>query len=269
MSCPILKKSAKPRTPDNASGLLLLDKPAGVTSYDCVHLVKRKLQVDRVGHCGTLDPRAKGLMLILVGKATRTQESFLGLEKQYWFRAEFGRQTSTGDAEGEVVAERPWQHLDRPSVESGLREWVGTRSQIPPRYSALKYQGKPYYAYARRGIEIPRAPRTIEIRLFELLSLELPFWEARLICSRGTYVRALVEDVGERLGTCATLLELVRERVGFYTVENALSWMDLRDMSRENLLHHLQTLPSPLVGEGVRMGGTPHLSPPPQGGRST
>src|SRR5258708_5727081 len=122
---------------DFPSGLLLLDKPSGVTSFDCVYQVKRKLGAKRVGHCGTLDPAARGLLMILVGTATRGQDSFLGLEKEYWFRGEFGRKTSTADLEGRVIEEKPQDHVSRESLHGVLAIFVGVTQQTPPIYSAL------------------------------------------------------------------------------------------------------------------------------------
>src|SRR5690349_20316430 len=115
-------------------GMLLLDKPSGVTSFDCVSQVKRKLGVKRVGHCGTLDPAARGLLMILVGPATRAQDSFLGLEKDYWFQAEFGRKTATADSEGKVIEEKPTDHVTRERLEHVLESFIGINLQIPPMY---------------------------------------------------------------------------------------------------------------------------------------
>jgi tRNA pseudouridine55 synthase len=232
---------------DSLSGLLLLDKPSGVTSFDCVAMVRRQLGVKRVGHCGTLDPAARGLLLILAGPATRTQDSFLGLEKEYWLKGEFGRKTSTADSKGETVDEKSFDHMTEEQLLTAMKTFEGTSDQLPPMYSALKYKGKPYYQYARAGLSIPRVPRSITIYSFSLLSFSLPYWEARVVCSRGTYVRTLVEDVAERLGTCGTLVELIRERIGPYLRSDALSWQELRLMTRENL----QPLFRPVVPETV------------------
>ena len=228
------------------SGLLLLDKPSGVTSFDCVALVRRQLGVRRVGHCGTLDPAARGLLLILIGSATKAQDSFLGYEKEYRFRAELGRKTATGDLEGEVRETKPFDHVSQDLLEKVMESFVGDIQQIPPMYSALKYKGKPYYRYARKGQTIPLQPRTVTISSFSLLSFALPFWEARAVCSRGTYIRTLAEDVAERLQTCGTLTDLVRERIGPYLREQAHSWDTLREVGREQLLTFLQPL-SPLL----------------------
>jgi len=222
------------------SGLLLLNKPSGVTSFDCVAVVRRQLGVKRVGHCGTLDPTARGLLLILIGSATKTQDSFLGLEKEYWFRGELGRKTSTGDREGEVCQTKPFDHVSKEQLEKALENFVGEIQQIPPLYSALKYKGKPYYRYARKGQTVPLLPRAVTISSFTLLSFASPFWEARVVCSRGTYIRTLAEDVAERLGTCGTLTELVRERIGPYRQENAHSLESLRQAGRDQLLTYLE-----------------------------
>ena len=144
-----------------AYGLLVLDKPAGITSYDCVHHVKRISGEKRVGHCGTLDPLAEGVLLLLIGRATRHQEAFLAMEKQYWFRAQFGTQTDTGDREGKCIQTLAVPVLDADRLQVALSSLVGEHWQTPPRYSALKYKGKPYYHWARRGIEIPRHPRPV------------------------------------------------------------------------------------------------------------
>jgi tRNA pseudouridine55 synthase len=243
------KKSARlnNKVIDSPSGLLLLDKPSGVTSFDCVWQVKRKLGAKRVGHCGTLDPAARGLLMILVGPATRTQDSFLALEKEYWFRGEFGRKTSTADLEGRQVDEKPHGHVTRENLEKVLATFVGNIEQTPPLYSALKFQGKPYYHYARKGLDVPRVPRPISIASLVLETFWPPYWEARVICSRGTYIRTLVEDIAERLGTCATLVELVRERVGSFKREQALSWRELCAITSENLWPLLR----PVISEKV------------------
>ena len=229
------------------TGLLLVDKPSGVTSFDCVAVVRRRLGVQRVGHCGTLDPAARGLLLILVGSSTRLQDSFLGLEKEYWFRAELGRRTSTGDLEGEVVSTGRFDHVTSVDLQKVLDSFLGDIAQIPPIYSALKHRGKPYYSYARKGLTVPRVPRTVTIHTLSLLSFSAPYWEARVVCSRGTYIRTLAEDVAERLQTCGTLVELVRERIGPYRKDEALSWDVLRQSPVEELLAALR----PAVASGL------------------
>lgn len=236
---------------DPVSGLLLLDKPEGVTSFDCVRLAKRRFLAARAGHCGTLDPSARGLLLILLGQSTRLQDSFLGLEKEYWFRGQFGIKTSTADREGHVVEERPFHHVTQDALTTMLESFVGEIEQTPPLYSALKFKGKPYYHYARKGQDVPRVPRKISIASITLLSLELPYWEARVVCSRGTYVRTLVEDIAERLGACATLAALSRERIGSYRKDQALSWDALR--AAESDVLNMALRPATAVGEPIHV----------------
>jgi tRNA pseudouridine55 synthase len=233
------------------SGLLLLDKPSGVTSFDCVALVRQRLGVRHVGHCGTLDPAARGLLLILIGPATKTQDSFLGLEKEYVFRAELGRKTATGDREGEVQETKLFDHVTQDQLEKTLETFVGNIQQVPPIYSALKYKGKPYYRYARQGQTIPLRPRAVTISSLVLLSFALPFWEARVVCSRGTYIRTLAEDVAEHLHTCGTLIDLVRERIGPYRRNQAHPLESLRKAGREQLLTFLEPAgPAPVKAHG-------------------
>jgi tRNA pseudouridine55 synthase len=229
--------------PEPPSGLLILDKPAGPTSFDCVRQVRRVLRQNPVGHCGTLDPLARGVLLLLFGRATSRQQEFLRLEKQYWFRAEFGVKTDTGDREGRVLENRPWEPVPLARLQAVARDFVGQQLQTPPRFSAVKVQGKRSYQWARRGVDLPRMPRTVQIHSFEVLALEGAFWEARVVCSRGTYIRSLVEDLASRLGTVATLDALVRERVGSYRREQALSWLQVCAATREQLLQ--QSLPLP------------------------
>jgi tRNA pseudouridine55 synthase len=239
------------------SGLLLLDKPSGVTSFDCVAVVRRVLGVKRVGHCGTLDPAAKGLLLILVGSATKTQDSFLGLEKEYWFRAELGRKTATGDLEGDVQETTPFSHVTQELLQKTLENFVGDIQQVPPIYSALKYHGKPFYHYARKGQSIPMMPRTVTIRSIELLSFELPYWEARVVCSRGTYVRTLAEDVASRMNTCGTLVDLVRERIGPYRRDEAMSLESVRNSHPTKLIKALQVVTPECLSRGSINDGSP------------
>ncbi len=212
---------------EKPEGLLLLDKPAGMTSFQCVQGVQRSLQAERAGHCGTLDPAARGLLLVLVGQATRYQDNFLALPKTYFFRAMLGVGTDTGDMQGKVMRTALFAHVTPEALRSAMSSFLGMTQQVPPKYAALKYKGKPYYEYARKGQDIPRAPRPVTITSFDLLEFFPPLWAARAVCSRGTYIRSLVEDVATRLETCSALAELVRERIGPYALAQALRWEDL------------------------------------------
>ena len=224
------------------SGLLVVDKPAGLTSFQCVARIRRTLgQKLRVGHCGTLDPMAQGVLLVLFGRAaTRLQESFLGLEKRYWFRARWGITTDTGDREGKEVARFPTDHLTADALAQTAAGFVGEVQQTPPAYAALKFKGRHYYDWARQGVEIPRAARPVTIYAFDVLAHDADHWEARVRCSRGTYVRTLAEDVAKRLSSGSHLVDLIRERVGPYRREDALKWPEIETMSRDALLTHVQ-----------------------------
>jgi len=222
------------------SGLLVIDKPQGLTSFQCVARIRRILGGVRVGHCGTLDPMAQGILLILFGTATRLQEQFLSLEKQYWFRARWGIMTDTGDREGKEVARFAYAHISEADLSEAIINFRGDQLQIPPMYSALKYKGKHYYEWARKGIEIPRIPRPVRIESFDLLHSEGEFWEGRVVCSRGTYIRTLAEDVAKKFQSGAHLDALIRERVGPFRREDALTWETIESATQEFLLNHVQ-----------------------------
>jgi tRNA pseudouridine55 synthase len=206
-----------------SDGLFVIHKPSGITSHDVIVRLRSLLPLRRLGHCGTLDPMASGVLLVVGDKATRHQESLMRLEKQYWFRALLGKRSDTGDRDGRPLPAPPWAGIDAKQLEEAANLFVGEQWQWPPRYAALKYKGRPYYTYARLGQEIPRAPRTIQVSRFESLSFKNGAWEGRVLCSKGTYVRTLVEDVAEHLGTAAILDALVRERIGPYTLADAAS----------------------------------------------
>ena len=221
---------------ESASGLLLLDKPSGPTSFDCVRMARRVLHERRIGHCGTLDPMAEGVLVLLFGKHTRRQSEFLEMEKQYWFRSELGRFTDSGDRTGQTIETVSAGHVTRETLDAAALEFVGDQLQTPPKISAVKVQGRRLYEWARKGIDVPRTPRPIHIASFEILSFDGHFYDARVVCSRGTYIRTLAEDIARRLGTGGTVDALIRERVGTYRREDALSWDRLCHSSREELL---------------------------------
>jgi tRNA pseudouridine55 synthase len=218
------------------NGLILLDKPSGPTSFDCVRVARRILQEKRIGHCGTLDPMAQGVLVLLYGRETRRQSEFLSMEKQYWFRGELGRVTDSGDRTGQTVETIPVPALTLADVEKAAKSFLGDSLQIPPKVSAIKYQGKRLYEWTRKGIDVPRPPRAIHIGSFDILAFDGHFYEARVTCSRGTYIRTLVEDVARKLGTGGLVDALIRERVGVYRREDALSWDKMCASTRDQLL---------------------------------
>ncbi len=209
-------------------GVLAVDKPAGPTSHDVVARARKALGERRVGHTGTLDPFATGLLMLCVGKATRLAEYLTGLDKTYEAVARLGAATDTLDPEGEVVAESDgWKDLTPASVEAALGALRGDLDQIPPAYSAKKIAGEAAHRRVRRGEEVALEPRRVTVHELELTRLELPEVAFRVRCSSGTYVRALARDLGEALGVGAHLTALRRTAVGPFGVGGAVSLEDL------------------------------------------
>jgi len=194
-------------------GLLLLDKPIGLSSNAALQRVRRAFGGLRAGHTGTLDPLASGMLPICLGEATKVAGEVLAGRKCYRFSLKLGEQRSTGDSEGEVIATAPLPALDATTVRSALAGFVGTTQQVPPMYSALKRDGQPLYKLARAGKTVERAPRAVTIDHFELLGQQPDALDCRVLCSKGTYVRVLGEDLARRLGTVGYLQALRREYV--------------------------------------------------------
>ena len=202
-------------------GLLLLDKPPGVTSHDVVDEVRRALGMRKVGHAGTLDPMATGLLLVGVGRATRLLRFLVGLHKTYEGTGRLGEETDTLDAEGEVVRTAPVGSA-RSDLERAMTALVGESMQRPPAYSAVRVGGRKLYEAARKGQELEAAPRRVSVEAFDLLAFDGRDFEFRVTCSSGTYVRVLVADVGHALGCGAHLVRLARTAIGPFHVEDAV-----------------------------------------------
>lgn len=217
-------------------GLLLVDKPAGCTSHDVVQRVRGILGQRKIGHCGTLDPDATGLLLLTLGKATRLTRFFIPAPKVYEGEIRFGVETDTYDAAGEVVAERSAEGLDEAEIRRIMESFEGPYEQTTPPYSAKKIKGEKYYELARRGEEVPEDKRTITV--FELRATgpldgdRIPF---RLSCSSGTYARSLAHDLGRRLGCGGHLGVLRRRRIGPFRVEDAISLDELEARRKDEL----------------------------------
>lgn len=212
---------------DKPAGILNIDKPLGQTSHDVVECVRGLTDVDRVGHAGTLDPLATGVLVICVGRtATRVVEYLMEEPKTYRADVRLGIVTDTFDGEGEVVARSPVE-VDRHDVERALGAFRGLIEQVPPMYSAVKYRGKPLYRLARRGVEVEREPRTVEIQRLDLVAWESCGHKAHctleIACSPGTYVRVLVHDLGQRLGCGAHVTGLTRLASGSFRLEDAIT----------------------------------------------
>ncbi|WP_206998790.1 tRNA pseudouridine(55) synthase TruB [Trinickia mobilis] len=219
----------KPRLPRRAlDGVLLLDKPVGLSSNDALMRAKRLYTAKKAGHTGTLDPLASGLLPLCFGEATKFSQDLLDADKTYEATMRLGIRTTTGDAEGEALQTRDVT-CDRIAVEAALAKFRGDIVQVPPMYSALKRDGKPLYEYARAGQTLEREGRSVTIHALELLAWALPDVTFRVTCSKGTYVRTLAEDIGEALGCGAHLVALRRTGVGSLTLEHAVTLDALSD----------------------------------------
>lgn len=210
-------------------GIVVLDKPIGITSHDAVSAMRRRFQTKRIGHAGTLDPQATGVLVVAVGGATRFLQ-YLDLEpKVYECEITFGETRNTQDSEGEVTSTAPVPDDLADRLSEALPTLTGPIEQVPPMFSAVKKQGKPLYTYARRGEEVEREPRPVTIHKIEILEVSPPRVYAHVTCSGGTYVRTLAHDLGQLLGCGAYLSALARTAVGKFTIEEAAPPDDVRD----------------------------------------
>ena len=216
---------SRSRIPVN--GVLLLDKPKGISSNFALTLAKRKFNARKAGHTGTLDPFATGLLPLCFGEATKFAQDLLNADKTYEATAHLGIRTTTGDTEGEVVAVQNPSVVTRDQIDEILGRFVGEILQIPPMYSALKRDGKPLYEYARAGIEVERNARPVTIYDLRILSFSWPCLSFRVTCSKGTYIRTLGEDIGHALGCGAHLSSLRRTKVGTLDIDDANSLADI------------------------------------------
>jgi tRNA pseudouridine55 synthase len=217
------------------SGILLLDKPIGLSSNQALQRVKRLYDARKAGHTGSLDPLADGMLPICLGDATKMSAFLLDSDKHYDFRLRLGVTTTTGDSEGEVVRESTVGALDRDEIERVVAGFVGEIEQMPPMYSALKHQGKRLYELARQGVEVERQPRKVLIHQLSLGEVALPEFQLQVHCSKGTYVRTLAEDIGEVLGCGAHVIALRRTGVGPYTGQRMYRMEELEALADEGL----------------------------------
>jgi tRNA pseudouridine55 synthase len=212
------------------NGLLLVDKPGGMTSFDVVRKVRRWSATRQVGHCGTLDPSASGVLPVALGSATRLVEYLMAGDKEYLAVLHLGTTTDTQDGEGQVLQVRPWQDVSRHSLELAAAAFIGTIHQVPPMYSALKRDGVPLYRLARQGVEIPREARAVHIEALHIVDVALPEVTLRVVCSKGTYVRTLCHDLGLKLGCGAYLSALRRTRCGRFTADQCHTLAQIEEM---------------------------------------
>lgn len=210
-------------------GVIIINKPKGYTSNDVVQKVRKFLNIKKVGHAGTLDPLATGVLPILVGKGTKLSKYLMEHDKTYIATLTLGEKKSTGDLEGETVETKEVKNIAQDLIAQTLSTFLGKQKQLPPMYSAIKKDGKKLYEYAREGIEVERNPREIEIKDIKLLAYEKNTITFEVSCSKGTYIRTLCEDIAQRLGTVGYMSNLKRTRVNQFTIEDAV---DLENINK-------------------------------------
>jgi len=211
------------------TGVLCIDKPSGITSHDVVSAVRKLSHQRRVGHAGTLDPMATGVLLVCLGQATRISEYLVEGTKAYRAWIHLGQETNTWDAEGEVVETLPVPALTRADIEAACRAFRGEIDQEPPMFSAIKQGGKPLYKLARQGVKVERPLRQVQIHELDILSWDSPILVLDVVCSKGTYIRSLAHELGRALGTVGHLEKLVRTRVGNFDLDGAISLKQLQE----------------------------------------
>jgi tRNA pseudouridine55 synthase len=212
--------------------IISINKPKDITSQEAVTKVKRILQVKKAGHTGTLDPIATGLLLVCVNRATRLMPYLSSLDKEYETTMKLGEATDTQDAYGKIITKNDIVGIDENRIKDILKSFEGKIHQIPPMFSALKHKGKPLYKLARKGVEIERKPKEVNIHRIELLNIDLPFVSFRALCSKGTYIRTLCDDIGKKLGVGAHLYSLVRTAIGPFNIKDSLTFEELTDISK-------------------------------------
>ncbi|MCI0474962.1 MAG: tRNA pseudouridine(55) synthase TruB [Anaerolineales bacterium] len=239
-ACPFqLSPTIPPRvaSPRGFDGIFNVNKPLGKTSHHIVHTIRKMSGIARVGHAGTLDPMATGVLLICVGQAVRVTEYLIDHDKKYRARVRLGVETDTYDAEGAIVARRAVTATDA-QVADALTGFIGKCAQMPPAYSAIKKDGVHSYDLARRGIEVERTPRPVEIFSIDIRAIALPDVEFDVHCSKGTYIRSLAHDLGEALGCGATLTALTRTASGQFALDDAITLDQLHDAFETKSAEH-------------------------------
>lgn len=224
-----------------------LDKPRGLTSREAMELAQKALNTRKAGHAGSLDPIATGVLLVLLGEATKLSEYLMDLDKEYSATVKLGERTDTMDADGEVIERVEDFSVTEPEVEKALENFRGEIEQVPPMYSALKVSGRPLYKLARKGVEVERKPRKVLVSELDLLRLEGPYLQIRIVCSKGTYIRTLADDIGKALGPGGHISSLRRLRVGHFRASEAVAPEDLHPghpavHSVDSALAHLREL---------------------------
>jgi tRNA pseudouridine55 synthase len=217
-------------------GVLVVDKPDGITSMDVVRTVKRRFMVKKAGHLGTLDPFATGVLPVILNEATKLVPFLVEESKEYEATLKLGEETNTDDPTGEILSRGAWNEVTSTMIECAFEPFVGLIEQMPPMFSAIKVQGTPLYRLARKGLEVERKKRTVEIFSLQIESISLPLVHFKVSCSKGTYIRTLARDIGRKIGCGGHLIRLRRLRNGPFTLERAVSWNTLTMCSGPRVL---------------------------------
>jgi tRNA pseudouridine55 synthase len=216
-------------------GAILVDKPVGPTSHDVVDAIRRRFQIKKVGHCGTLDPNATGLLIIVLGRGTKLSEKLMGDDKVYEGTVKFGETTNSYDADGEILETKAVPPLTLEMLNEEAARFTGDQMQMPPMVSAIKMNGVPLYKLARKGIEVVREPRLVHIYNFRFTNFESPLGQFRVACTKGTYVRSIAHDLGQKLGCGAHLAALRRSVSGKFDVAEARPLEEILKMTSPEL----------------------------------
>jgi len=228
-------RNRRRREPDPYAGILLVDKPSDWTSHDVVAKIRNHFKLSKVGHGGTLDPLATGLLVLLIGKGTKLSNLIMGGDKVYEGTIHLGVTTNSQDRDGEILEEKDASHITREQVEEAMENYLGDIEQIPPMVSAIKKDGVPLYKMARKGKEVEREPRKIHVFSFEITAFENPYIKFRVKSTKGTYVRTLAHDIGQDLGVGASLDALRRTASGPLHVDQAYTMEQILECDRESL----------------------------------
>jgi len=228
--------------PFEKNGIILVDKPAGWTSHDVVGFVRARFNAVKAGHCGTLDPAATGLLVIVLGKFTKLSQKFSGEDKVYSATILLGTETDSQDMDGTVTRTADFSHVSEQMLRDTMASFVGEIQQTPPMVSAVKVDGERLYELARQGIEVEREAKTVNIHSIDVESVELPKADFTVHCSKGTYVRTLCSDIGAKLGCGAALFRLNRIQSGDFLLKDAYSVEEMKNWTQEDLADHMDFL---------------------------
>ena len=227
---------------ENVDGVLLVDKDPDMTSHDVVSVARRTLGQKKIGHCGTLDPMATGLLILTLGRGTKIQDLLMAEDKEYVGTVRLGEETTTQDKEGEIVLSKDVPELDEQGILFALKDFTGDFYQTPPMVSAIKKDGVPLYKLARQGKEVKREPRLVHVYDYELTSLNLPEFDFRVVCSKGFYVRTYAHEIGIKIGCCAHLSSLRRTKSGKFSADGAITFDELKNGTRESVAERALSL---------------------------